>query len=98
VPNLADTLPEFARNRTAVLRDLHEKQTAMFEEWAEQERQRELDRINKIIAEANDVQKIESAAPPTSDLAEFQKALERSGEMRHVSPSLESRIRSANDK
>lgn len=103
--DLADILPDpsflgmtlFARDRAAVLRDLHEKQAAMFEEWAEQERQRELDRINKIIATANDVQKIESATPPTSDRAEFQKALERSGEMRHTLPSLESRVRNAKE-
>ena len=96
--HLADILPEFARTRQAVLRDLHEKQAAMFEEWAEQERQCELDLISKIISDANDVQKIESAAQPSSDLAEFQKALERSGEMRYASPSLESRIKNANDK
>lgn len=98
--DLADILPEFARDRAATLRDLSEKRAKMFEEWSEEQRRQQLDAINKIIAAANDAQPgttVENVAPANPDLAELQKALELRGVRQDPVPSLESQIRKAKD-
>jgi len=100
MPTLADILPEFARDRAATLRDLAEKQAKMFDEWSEEQRQRQLDAINKIMAEAKDAQPgapVDNAVPANPDLTELQKALELRGIRQNPTPSLESQIRKAKD-
>lgn len=100
MPTLSDLLPEFARDRAATLRDLSEKQAKMFEAWSEEQRQQQLDAINKIIAEANDAQPgtaVDNVAPANPDLAELQKALELRGVRQDSTPSLESQVRKAID-
>ena len=98
--DLSDILPDFARDRQATLRDLSEKQAQNFEKWAEEQRQRDLDRINKIIAEAQDASPhaAQPDAAPRSDAADLRRELERNGSTPAAPVSIESRIRGANDK
>lgn len=96
---LSDILPDFARDRQATLRDLSEKQAQNFEKWAEEQRQRDLDRINKIIAEAHDASPnaAQPDAAPPSDAADLRRELERNASAPAAPASIESRIKNAQE-
>ena len=97
--NLSNILPEFARDRALVRRELSEKQTVMFERWADEQRQAELARIDKILSEANDLSPGTTLPTDTSpvnpDLSEMQRQLNLMGFVTDSTPSLDKRIRGA---
>ncbi len=97
--DLANILPEFAADRRRVELDLLERQADAFDKHVEEQTRRDLERIGKIIAESKDVSPIAAKpeAPPSSDLAEMQKQIERNGITGAVTPSIENRIKNAKE-